>query len=70
MEVIEFNSVKSIINENNFYHIKLYRSENNNKIKEILSSADLLYFQLSDNSTVDYAIPLKFLNTFYMINLL
>ena len=55
----EFNSVKSIINENNFYHIKLYRSENNNKIKEILSSADLLYFQLSDNSTVDYAIPSK-----------
>ena len=55
----EFNSVRKIINDNNFNHIKLYQAENNEKIKEILSRADLLYFQLSDNSTVDYAIPSK-----------
>lgn len=55
----EFNSVRKIINDNNFNHIKLYQAKNNEKIKEILSRADLLYFQLSDNSTVDYAIPSK-----------
>ena len=51
--------IQQIVDDNKFNHIQIHDVQSQIKIQEIQSQADMLYFQLSKNKSVDYAIPSK-----------